>query len=136
MPGNYRHDYADFGREIMASGEMRHEMGRYAAGAAAVFDGIAPEDDGTWKQSIRVTSGVEDIDGLRAVGRLESSDPNAKAKEFGHVVEAVRRKGERTNRRGKIGPLRAGYTYRVVPGSHSMNKAMRAVTSGGGTVGR
>lgn len=127
-------DTKQWERDGLTSDVALREAHDRAATALSIAESTIPRDDNTWADSLSVSFGIKDREGMRAVATLRSSDPTASYKELGHVVEGRKRKGERSLRGGKNGPLRRGYVYRFVQGSHTMTKAMRAATGAGGQV--
>ncbi len=83
MATGYHHSYPDFGRKI-----LQHDPGLTAhvggiaerAGVFAVAD--APERTGEFKSSCVTGTAIENHEGLRVIGFLLSTDPDALAKEF------------------------------------------------------
>lgn len=100
----YTHDYEAFGRLVLRSQAMQAHLRARAERVKTAFEATAPVETGEFKGSARVESGVEDIHGRRAYGRVIVDDPLAMTKEFGH-----------TTANGKH-----------VPGSHALTRALDA----------
>lgn len=104
MATRYTHDYEAFGRQVLRGEDMVAHLRARAERVKTEFEAAAPVDTGEFKGSARVESGVEDIHGRRAYGRVVVDDPLAMTKEFGH-----------TTADGKH-----------VPGSHALTRALDA----------
>lgn len=82
MPTRYHHDYNDFGDKILRGAAMTAHVLGIAEAAGAIAVATAPVASGEFKSSFVAGTAVEDHQGLRAVGFLLSTDPDAVAKEF------------------------------------------------------
>jgi NADPH-dependent curcumin reductase CurA len=82
MATGYHHSYPDFGEKILRGPGLTAHVGAIAAAAGAIAVATAPEATGEFKGSFVVGTAIEDHQGLRVVGFLGSTDPDAAAKEF------------------------------------------------------
>lgn len=89
MATRYTHDYEAFGRQVLRGEDMVAHLRARAEWVKAQFEATAPVDTGEFKSSAKVETGVMHVpggQGERAYGRVTLDDPEAMAKEFGHVT--------------------------------------------------
>lgn len=91
MATRYHHDYADFGEKILRGAGLRSHVGAIADRAGAIAVATAPVASGQFKDSFVTGTAVENHQGLRVVGFLASTDPDALAKEFANPDESQNR---------------------------------------------
>lgn len=91
MPTRYHHDYNHFGDAIMRGAALTAHVGGIAEVAGQIAVSTAPVATGEFKGSFVAGTAIEDHQGLRVVGFLASTDPDAVAKEFANPDPAENR---------------------------------------------
>lgn len=84
MASGYHHDYNDFGDKVLRGPAMVAHLNGIAQVAGEIAQRTAPVETGEFRDSFVVGTAIEDHNGLRAIGFLLSTDPDAVAKEFEH----------------------------------------------------
>jgi hypothetical protein len=91
MATGYHHSYPDFGEKILRGPGLTAHVAAIAEEAGRIAVATAPEATGEFKSSFVTGTAVENHSGLRVVGFLLSTDPDAVAKEFNNPDPAENR---------------------------------------------